>query len=146
MFLPSPLKLEGYGIEAFSFSTSKGYNPDQPIDCDGLKLTVEREYRTHKDNQSIHFIKLHIVAKPKKKGSFPYSLALSIGGVFEAKATERCPDEKLKGVVYANAPSILYGVAREYIYMATCHNICGPFMLPSISFVTKPTAQIESKE
>lgn len=138
MFLPSPLKLEGYGISSFSFSTNKDYNPETGINYDGLKLKVDRDYKTNVDDPALHLVEMKISVKSKKKGDFPYIIDIELGGVFEAKATEKCPEEKLKGAVYINGASILYGVAREYIYMATCHNMCGPFMLPSISFAPDP--------
>lgn len=146
MFHPSPLKLEGYGIRAFSFSTDGEYDPENAIDYDGLKLNVEREYKTNTENPSLHFIKMKISAKPKEKGAFPYSISLDIGGIFEARPTETCTEDKLKAIMYINGATILYGVAREYIYMATCHNMCGPFMLPSVSFASSPSQQkVKSK-
>lgn len=149
MFLPSPLKIQGYGITDFSFTTDRDYDPEGEIDYDALNLNVERSYKTNIENPSLHFVRIKIFITPKEKGTFPYNISLDIGGVFEAKATERCPDEKLKGVVYVNGPTILYGIAREYLFMATCHNMCGPFMLPSVSFAPQPPPQkntIQSKK
>ncbi|MBT9748627.1 protein-export chaperone SecB [Desulfovibrio desulfuricans] len=145
MFQSSPLKLEGYGISSFGFSTDQGYNPEKGINGDNIKLSVEKKYKKNTEDSSLHLIEMKISVKPKESGGFPYTINMEIGGVFRTEVTEHCPEDKLAGIVAVNAPSLLYGVAREYIFIATCHNMCGPFMLPSISFIPQKTQTLAQK-
>lgn len=134
MCRPSPLNLESYGIASFSFMTDKEYVLDKGLDLNGCKITVDREYKTNTENDSYHMVELKIFVRPKKRGTFPYKIKLELGGFFITNKSDQYTEDTLRAIVYINGASMLYGVAREYIFMATCHNMCGPFMLPSVSF------------
>ena len=125
------LELKYYGIEHFSFKSVPGFKGDALIKNASIK--IDKEHYVNEDNELQHFVILNIEIRPKKKGLYPYIISLRIIGLFEVA--------KEKAIIAdINGSSILYGAAREYIYMATAHGRLGSVMLPTTSFAPPPSA------
>ncbi len=63
----------------------------------------------------------------------PYQLNLGISGVFEW-LDPRTSFEARCDLIVVNGASLLYGAIREMVSTVTARSVCGPLMLPALSF------------
>lgn len=131
---PSPLNLQGYGITEYKFSTSKDYDATQGLQQQNAQIRVKREHKINQTDPTLHLISLEVTVKARKK-NFPYSIKAVIAGIIRENFVVDEPEIKKKNIVAINGASLLYGALREYIYITTAHSMCGPYMLPTMSFL-----------
>lgn len=140
--LPS-INLIDYKIIKFSYKANENFAQSEcgishsgNISIDDSKLfNAESDERYYK-------LDLSIKVTPTIKTPGPYSLFLSMYGIF--KVEDDVPKESRGAIVRRNGSSILYGAAREYIFMTLCHGLHGSLLLPTTSFMLTP--QDEKKE
>lgn len=138
MYQPSPLDLISYGVYTFNISTNDEYDLDSNESPYFLnaKYDVKHRYGIKQNDENIFFIELRISVTPKPKNQIPYNIKLRLAGVFHINEKVKFPKDK-RDILIVNATSILYGIAREYVSLATCHSKGGSLMLPSVSFAPK---------
>ena len=145
----SPLDLKWYGISSFSFSYAQDEEMKSDAEEPKLDVQVTRNHKTKTDDKHFHLIEMDISVEVKRKDVQLVNVALKINGIFDARPKNSKPDEeeekKLLSIVSINGSSILYGIAREYISMATCHCPGGCFILPSVSFMPSPKKKGKQK-
>lgn len=135
----SPLDLLNYGVHAFNISTDDEYdfNANDSTYFEYAQYNIKPTYKVNPDDENIFFVDLQISVSPKQKKQIPYSIKLRLGAVFHINDNIQFPKEKREMLMFINGAAILYGIAREYIFLATCHSKGGSLMLPSVSFAPK---------
>jgi len=151
---PSPLHLEGYHVaefffklnEAFEkktvFGSSSGYHyrMEKAWNIEPTDFTVNGEVGRHTEDPSrLRYVLT--IASAGRKDRYPYSFRLSLVGYFHFHAGE--PDTNEFILVYANAPSVLYGAAREMLATMTGRGPYPAVILPTASFLDHAKAAAE---
>lgn len=151
---PSPLHLEGYHIaelflkvnEAFEKKTDFGsgtgyhYQTDKAWNVEPTDFTVDGEVGRHMDDASRLRYVLKIASTGRKDQS-PYSFRLSLVGYFHFHKDH--PDVNEFLLVYASAPALLYGAAREMLATISGRGPYPAVVLPTATFLDDAKAKAE---
>lgn len=121
-----PLNLLNYKILDFSWQTNLACK-----DSDSPLKTVQTEVLTRfKADDPLSFLVTLTIAS--KRGQ-PYKFKINLVGFFKIRPD--VPEEERGRIAAVNGASMLYGSAREFIFMATSHGVHGTVLLPTISFL-----------
>jgi preprotein translocase subunit SecB len=132
----SPLILKGYIITELSVKAQIPRSSEEArkaIDSATANCATSVQVGKNEDNPRQWKVSLRIAYHPTAKDFSPYSIDAELLGLFEVdKVVE---DDKVQNLVLANAPTILYGAARELILLITGRGPMPAVMLPSGTFV-----------
>ena len=152
---PSPLHLEGYHVAEFSFRLNEAfekkttfgawtgyhYQADKTWKVEPTDFTVDAEIARKIDDPSRLRYVLKIVSAGRKD-QFPYSFRLSLVGYFHID--KQFPEEQAYLLVYASAPSLLYGAAREMLATMTGRGPYPAVILPTATFIDDAKVRAEN--
>src|SRR6266542_2644055 len=118
----SQLQLDHYYLEELRFSLNESFavealENEVPLLAEDLEVTVEAG--RNPEDQLQWFFKLQI-RLDDDKSKFPYDFTIRMGGLFDV--SKDCPPEMIEQLATINAPSILYGAARELLAIATARS------------------------
>jgi preprotein translocase subunit SecB len=128
----SPLQLSSYFVTEFSLTTNRRFDAQKSVRLHVDDLTAEPACMKSKKSPGEWQVTLQIRQKLAPNANTPYSFALEMVGFF--RVHEKYPAERVEMLVRTNAPSVLFGMAREVIRGATCLGPFGPILLPTVSF------------
>lgn len=142
---PSPLHLEGYYVEEFSCklnetfrkktpigaTTGYHYHPDKPLKVAPTDFKIDAELSRKTDDASRIRYVLTISSAGRKERT-PYTFRVSVVGYFHID--KQFPEEKADLLIYASAPSLLYGAAREMLATITGRGPYPAIILPTATF------------
>ncbi|MCE5253041.1 MAG: hypothetical protein LLG45_02340 [Actinomycetia bacterium] len=129
----SPLQLDQYTIEAFSFKTNAEF--DEAKKGEGI-LSVFPELLVHKTDERKVLLRLRVRYRPDPSNpdSVPYDVDVSGEGFFSLAESELSPEEE-RHLLLFNGSAILYGLLRAQIAQATALGPHGPMLLPVANLV-----------
>jgi preprotein translocase subunit SecB len=129
---PSPLALENYFVTELIFSANKDFDPKQPGDMGFDDLIVEHTCLPGEPDSHGWQVSLRLRFQPKAETNYPYTFVLELVGLFRVLGDP--PAALEEPLVNTNAPSMLFGAAREIVRAATSRGPFVPVLLPSVSF------------
>jgi len=129
----SPLKLSSYFCSDINFSANREYDPSKPVE-----LRIEEFACTHKveqlaEQERTYQVTICVKHQTSKKSNGPCSYSVEVVGFFEIAA--EFPKEKAERAVRVNAPSVLYGIAREVVRSITSHGPFNAVIVPTLTFI-----------
>ena len=128
----SPLILENYFVTELIFSANKEYDPAREGGLGLDELIIEPTCLPAEDGNHQWQGSLSIRFQPKAETNYPYTFSLELVGFFSVLGDPS--PEREEFLVKTNAPSMLFGAAREIIRSATSRGPFSPILLPSVSF------------
>lgn len=133
--LLSPLQLDSYFFEELHFLhdtafDAKEKNLNQPLPIDALQVDVDRALHPTDARRRFYRLRLEL---PASDGKFSCSLRAVVVGYFTI--LEECQEERLDVLADANAPALLYGVAREALAALSGRGPLPPVTLPAVHFL-----------
>lgn len=147
----SPLQLESYFVaESHIVAQVEFEAPETPEELitrvqDALHVGVK--LFDSQDDSSRRALELSVSLHEENQNALPYLVTLTVVGFFRL-APEYRPDDKahLADLWDINAPSVLYGVAREILSSFTCRGPYPSICLPSVTFATPPIKEEAPKD
>ncbi len=130
----SPLLLERYYLSEVHFEANDALPATQPLPDLNLESTVE--VRRHSDDERRYRVQLKVNFQPVSPDLVHQKGTVTFVGYFAVVPTY--PLEKVPMLVETNAPSVLFGAAREMFCTITARGPWGMVTLPSQSFYQKP--------
>lgn len=144
----APLQLFDYKVLRMQFEANRDFDPQQHATLCFESISAipsVKKIQEESDNEgSIWEITLHITQSIPADKNIPYEFELFIGGRIFASPTLK--PEDLEKVVNANAPALLYGVAREVVRSATSLGPYAAVILPSTNFIQEPQKTVATKK
>jgi preprotein translocase subunit SecB len=129
---PSPLQLEHYFVSDLHFSGNSAFVNGKPLELKYDNLSVETSFLKDDKDASKWQVTLRVGHQPNANVNSPYSFIVEIIGFFFALPSYPHDKERL---IKTNAPTILYGIAREFVRTVTASGHYHPgVLLPSVSF------------
>jgi preprotein translocase subunit SecB len=129
----SPLKLTSYFCSDISFSANSDFDPTKPVELKLTEFSCNNKVEPVKDAERQYQVELSVKHQISKKSNSPCSYSVEIIGFFEI--AEAFPAEKREQAVRVNAPSVLYGIAREIVRSITTHGPFNAVIVPTVSFI-----------
>ncbi len=135
----SAIYLERYFFEELRFKLDADFDgADEagqrilatPLPLDVIRAEVELAVSSDSARQRIYRLLLFTDAAP---GQLPYAFRACVIGHFAIGA--ECPDDAVEQATNANAPALLYGVAREAVAALTGRSPWPPACLPAVHFL-----------
>lgn len=129
----APLDVEKFYVRSIEVIANDEYDSASPSTA-----TVDVDFEVYGDEserqryQIVMGISLG-AAGTMKETNAKYFVALTIAGLF--RFADGTAEDVMGRMVYLNAPSILYGLARGYIHQATAPSLHGAYLLPTFNFV-----------
>lgn len=160
---PSPLELLFYYVESLRWKVEAGFDPGKPapLQCDDLEWHLQHDNESADGNaqnaakenvgntaprkeisrETAYRLRLSL---PPREGRFAYSFEIVVVGYF--RLGEEVPDESIVRVLDANAPALLYGVAREALATSVGRGPFRPLILPTVHFQGLQRDQSDTSE
>lgn len=129
----SPLKLISYFCTDISFSANPEYDQSKAIELKLDDFSCNHKVESVKGGDRKYQVGLCVKHQIAKKSNSPCSYSVELIGFFEI--AEAFPAEKREQAVRVNAPSVLYGIAREIVRSVTAHGPFNAVILPTGSFI-----------
>ena len=134
----SPLLLERYYLSEVHFEANDALPASQPLPDLNLESTVE--VRRHNDDERRYRVQLKVSFQPVSPDLVHQKATVTFVGYFAV--VPAYPLEKVLMLVETNAPSVLFGAAREMFCTITARGPWGMVTLPSQSFYHKPAQPV----
>ena len=135
----SPLKLTSYFCSDISFSANPDFDPAKPVELKIDEFSCNHKVESVKGAERQYQVGLCVKHQISKKSNSPCSYSVELIGFFEI--AEAFPVEKREQAVRINAPSVLYGIAREVVRSITAHGPFNAVVVPTVSFIDNATAK-----
>lgn len=133
----SPLQLERYYLTELHFETNDAL---QIKDMPALTLESAVGIGRHNDDERRYKVQLKVNFQPASPELVHQKGSVTFVGFFAV--VPEYPLEKVLMLVETNAPSVLYGAAREMFCTITARGPWGMITLPSQSFYQKPAQPV----
>jgi preprotein translocase subunit SecB len=136
----SPLQLERY------YLTELHYEANDALQLNAMpELTLESVVGIGRHNEDVRRFKVQLKVSfwPVTPDSIPQKGSVTFAGFFAVDPAY--PVEKVPMLVETNAPSVLYGAAREMFCNLTARGPWGMVALPSQSFYKSAPKSVEPK-
>lgn len=144
----SKLQLEHYYLEEvyFALTDRNGTEDTQdeiPLRAEDVEVTVEAGQNP--DNELEWLFRLKVVLNDRDS-KFPYRFTIQLAGFFNVSADYE--SEKREQLATINAPSLLYGAAREILATVSARSRVFSVFLPPVRFfgMTKEPPSPEDKK
>jgi preprotein translocase subunit SecB len=129
---PSPLQLEHYFVTDLHFSFNRAFDGNKAMELKFENLAVQSAFLQDDKDASKWQVTLKVIHQPAVTVNSPYSFSVEIVGLFHVLPAYHHDKELL---VKTNGPSMLYGIAREYVRSFTSIGFNNyVIVLPSVSF------------
>lgn len=135
----SPLKLYSYFCSEISFSANPDFDPAKPVELKIAEFSCNHKVEPVKGAERHYQVGLSVKHQISKKSNSPCSFGVELIGFFEI--AEAFPAEKREQAVRINAPSVLFGIAREIVRSVTTHGPFNAVILPTVSFIDEVVAK-----
>jgi preprotein translocase subunit SecB len=139
----SPLQIDTYFLHELTFEINEKYDEAKPTG----DLLNGFQYFTNFDCYDAETHKWHCVLglrfKPEANINTPYSFNIILIGYFKVEGNIPSNEAEMK-LVHANAPALLYTVAREILSSTSARARWGKINLPTVYFPAEK--QTEGKE
>ena len=125
-----PLQLEAYHVESLSYRMREGFDQKQvPLE----RVDVKSDSFQHRDSLNRFMVRLEVKIGQKDGSNARCELDLRVIGFF---VLPEGLDKTMQLAMHGqNAPSILYGVARQIVAETTGNGPWGRVFLPTMNFV-----------
>lgn len=133
------LDLESYVVRSFELRTNDGFNDQSTIED---RVNVEYDVWDSIGDQALHKVAM-VVSSFDPNDNAPYIFALAIAGFF--RFNDEVNEETRMKMLWLNAPSILYGLARGYFFQATSAGLHGGALLPTVNFVAMRQQKLQQQ-
>ena len=133
----APLQLTDYFLTHLSLESNPEFNSATPADdpVETLKVVPGCDLSDEKGEQGTEWlVSLEIDQTIPDGANLPYAFSLQIYGF--VLASPHIEFAKLKRIVHANGPAMLFGAAREIIRSATGLGRWPAVIIPSTNFLT----------
>ncbi|NLI97098.1 hypothetical protein GX441_00370 [bacterium] len=139
----SPLQVETYFLHELSFEVSEEYDDRKPVSDNSTSFQYFMDFGCHDVKKHKWFCALGVRFKPEVNDNAPYSYKVVLIGYFkvEGNIPSKEAEEKL---VHANAPALLYTVAREILSSVSASARWGRIILPTVYFPAVTSAELNS--
>ena len=135
-----PLQLENYFVESLTFQAKPGFDRSKPH---SEQLDVKFSPLAHKEDPNRMMVRLDVAVAQRGSVNPPCELSLTLVGFF---VLPDGLDEGMKSaMITLNAPSILYGVARQIVAETTGNGPWGKVFLPTFNFIDMTQKPLPSK-
>ncbi len=135
----SPLKLTSYFCSDISFSANPDFDPTKPVELKIAEFSCNHKLEPVKGADRQYQVGLSVKHQISKKSNSPCSYGVELIGFFEI--AESFPAEKREQAVRVNAPSVLYGIAREIVRSVTTHGPFNAVIVPTVSFLDEAVSK-----
>jgi preprotein translocase subunit SecB len=130
----SKLQLDHYYVEELHFALTDRFGVEAiqteiPLSAEDIDVTVEAGQNP--DDELEWYFRLKITLDDKES-KFPYEFTVQLSGFFNV--SKDCEPEMRQPLATVNAPSILYGAAREMLATASARSRYLSIFLPPIRF------------
>jgi preprotein translocase subunit SecB len=133
----APLQLESFFVEALSYRAREGFDLKQ-LPLERVDVTVNS--LQPKDAPNRLMVRLEVKIEQQESSNARCDLDLRLVGFF---ALPVGLNQKLRTAMQAqNAPSILYGVARQIVAETTGNGPWGKVFLPTMNFVAATAGKV----
>ncbi|MEO0050518.1 MAG: protein-export chaperone SecB [candidate division WOR-3 bacterium] len=122
------LHLDGFFIERLNYQALPTFNREQPP-----RETLSVDYSINKGRENSYMLRLTIELGKGVEDNARCQLHLSIIGFFTIE--EEIDERTRVNMLFLNAPSILYGIARQVVAETTGNGPWGKVFLPTVNFV-----------
>lgn len=131
--LPPPLDIQRYHVEELIFRALREYDPSRKTSS-----VIDVNFDVQQDEEIAQDYRLGMRIRLAANGytaeeNAPYAVDLTIVGYFTL--AEGIADDVRHRMIFLNAPSILFGIARGLAGQATGASKHGQFVLPTVNFV-----------
>lgn len=130
----SPLQLRDYHVLDFHLNVNDKF---KKIKQNSLKENILFDYSFQKHQSKDNWFRIILYIETNTtnviRQKTPYSIKLSIGGIFELEAS--FPDELKKKILLPNGIAMTYSIARGMVAEVTSASINGKYILPTINFI-----------
>jgi preprotein translocase subunit SecB len=136
---PAPLQLLDYWATTLRMDACPGYDPqdETKIDLDSIMVENEVKLLDSPDPEKAGtqwLVGISVEQGPCHEANIPYTFSVTLQGV--VLALPGGPEgERLERAVKANAPAMLFGVAREMIRALTSRGPHRAIIIPSTNFL-----------
>lgn len=130
---PSALELLFLYVESLRWKVEADHNPDDaaPLTPDDLEWHLQRnDDEEGGPRKAAYRLRLSL---PPKENRFAYSFEIVLVGYFNL--SDSVPEEQVARVLDANAPSLLYGAAREALATSVGRGPFRALLLPTVNFL-----------
>lgn len=129
----SPLQIENYFLRELSFKINESYNENEPIGDFSKRFQHMTDFFCYDEKSHKWQCILGLRYTPGEGDNNPYSFLISLVGYFtvDADVPDREVEEKL---IHANAPAVLYTIAREVLSSTSARARWGRINLPTVYF------------
>ena len=136
-----PLQLEAYHVESLSYRMREAFDQKQvPLE----QVDVKSDSFQHKDSPNRFMVRLEVKVGQKDGSNARCELDLSVVGFFVLpEGLDRTMQLAMHG---QNAPSILYGVARQVVAETTGNGLWGKVFLPTMNFVAAAGGKVDAAQ
>lgn len=132
----TPLQLESFFVEALTYRAREGFDLRQvPLE----RVDVNVNSLQHKDSSTRFMVRLQVKIGQQESSNARCHLDLMLVGFFVIP--EGLAPEMKMAMHGQNAPSILYGVARQIVAETTGNGPWGKVFLPTMNFVAAAGAK-----
>lgn len=135
----SPLKLISYFCSDISFSANTEFDPSKPVELKIEEFSCSHKVEPVNGADRQFQVALRLKHQMSKKSNSPCSYSVELIGFFEI--AESYPPEKQEQAVRVNAPSVLYGIARETVRSITSYGPFTAIVVPTVSFIDEAAAK-----
>jgi preprotein translocase subunit SecB len=136
-----PLLLESYFVESLTYRAREGFDQKQPP---LEQVDMKAESFEHKENRNRIMVRIEVKIGAKDTSNARCELDIKVVGFF---ALKEGLDEQLRAAMQSqNAPSILYGVARQVIVETTGNGPWGKLFLPTANFAVPAGSEGNSQQ
>ena len=125
-----PLLLSNYFVEKLEYEAIPGFNPANPA---AEELSVDPDVFLVPDKPHDFMVRLKVNLAGPPKSNSGSRLHFSLIGFFRVR--EDVPEKLRQAMVFQNAPSILFGIARQITVEMTGNGPYGKFVLPTVNFL-----------
>ncbi len=140
----SPLQVETYFLRELSFSVNEDYDEEKPVGDLFKGFQYFTDFFCYDKASHKWQCVLGLRCRPTEGENNPYSFLIALAGYFvvDADVPSREAEEKL---VHANAPALLYTVAREILSSTSARARWGRINLPTVYFPAVTSAEIKEE-
>lgn len=133
---PIPLQLDGYFVESLTYQARRDFDPKSPA-REAVTPSAEGPFLREGDARRF-MTRLRVTVGRRESSNSRCELELSLVGFFSL--AENLKPKLRAAMLTQNAPSILYGVARQIVAETTGNGPWGRVLLPTADFV-RPAAK-----
>ncbi|GEM_PF-1965754 len=129
----SPLQIENYFLRELSFKINEDYNENEPMGDFPKGFQHMTDFFCYDESSHKWQCILGLRYSPREGDNNPYSFSIVLVGYFtvDANVPDREVEEKL---IHANAPAVLYTIAREMLSSTSARARWGRINLPTVYF------------